>query len=226
MRHRERSRSGNHGDLARRVVSERRMLGPPIRKGGLVPRPALLARISAEAPRLAVIQAAAGFGKTSLLSQLHESLRGASPASVWLGLDPADNAYSRFLVHLIGTLESIGIRVHKTLKGAVERGGCPDPATARELLNRAIADLDRRFIICIDDHHRLTDPRSQQLLSDLILAAHERLSWIITTRSTQPAREPPAPFKRNCGATHARSAVYRFRVAGVLPTTLHASARS
>ena len=199
MRHRERSRSENHGDLARRVVSERRspgaapivattlyqsMLGPPIRKGGLVPRPALLARISAEAPRLAVIQAAAGFGKTSLLSQLHESLRGASPASAWLGLDASHNDYSRFLLHLIGTLESIGIPVHKTLKGAAERGDCPDPATARDLLNRAIAALDRRFIICVDDHHVLTDPRSQLLLSDLILAAHERLSWIITTRST------------------------------------------
>ncbi len=151
-------------------------------------RPALLARLSA-ASRLAIIQAAAGFGKTSLLSQLHQSLRTASAPSAWLTLDSADNDYSRFLLHLIVALESTGVVVCDTLKDAVVCGACPDTMTTCEWLGSAIAEFGRQLVICVDDYHLLMEPRSEGLIAELMLAAHVRLSWVIATRSA-PADLP------------------------------------
>src|SRR4051812_15278851 len=69
----------------------RTKLRPPVRRGGLVPRPDLVARLcDIRRPRLATIQAAAGFGKTSLLSQCYERIR-AGQSAAWLSLDASDN---------------------------------------------------------------------------------------------------------------------------------------
>ena len=49
---------------------------------------------------LVVVQAPAGFGKTSLLRSVYEARRAAGQRVVWLSLDPADNDPQRFLEYL------------------------------------------------------------------------------------------------------------------------------
>jgi len=85
-----------------RVTVNKTKLRPPSRRGQLVERPALLQRLSAQPrPRLSLLQAPAGFGKSSLLSQFYHCVRAAGETAVWLSIDAGDNNCDRFLQHLV-----------------------------------------------------------------------------------------------------------------------------
>jgi LuxR family maltose regulon positive regulatory protein len=94
----------------------RTKLRPPVRRGGLVARPELVARLcDSRRYRLATIQAAAGFGKTSILCQCYERIRCEQPAA-WLSLDASDNDYQRFLAHLFAAIEASGVEPGREFK--------------------------------------------------------------------------------------------------------------
>jgi LuxR family transcriptional regulator, maltose regulon positive regulatory protein len=160
-------------------------LRPPSRKRGLIERPALMQRLQGQTlPRLALIQAPAGFGKTSLLSQLFHATRENDRAA-WLSLDCIDNDCTRFVQHLIAALETLGIELDGRL---TESARLPLAATC-DLLSNALADLSCDVVFCVDDFHVITDATIERLLSSLLLCPSSRLSWVIATRVT-PAGLP------------------------------------
>jgi ATP/maltotriose-dependent transcriptional regulator MalT len=162
----------------------RTKLRPPVRRGGLVPRPDLVARLcDARRLRLATIQAAAGFGKTSLLSQCYERIRGEQPAA-WLSLDASDNDYSRFLAHLLAAIEASGIELTRQFKYVVRYGSRLAPSTCGDLLTSALESDKCALTICVDDFHLLADATSTQLLSQLLLAPRSNISWVLASRTT------------------------------------------
>src|SRR5262245_32138448 len=80
---------------------------PPAR-ADLVPRPRLGQRLSAGLGHLVTsISAPAGFGKTTLLSEWHESAEGHDIPLGWLALDEDDNDFVRFMMYLVGALERV-----------------------------------------------------------------------------------------------------------------------
>lgn len=161
----------------------RTKLRPPARRGGLVPRPELVARLcDTRRYRLATIQAAAGFGKTSLLSQCYERIRGEAPAA-WLSLDPSDNDYLRFLVHLFAAIEASGIELGREFRYLVRFGARLVPGTCADLLSGALDSAQCGLTICVDDFHVLDDAPSAQLLSQLLLAPRSRLCWLLASRA-------------------------------------------
>jgi len=161
----------------------RTKLRPPARRGGLVPRPELVARLcDPRRSRLATIQAAAGFGKTSLLSQCYEHLRSAAPAA-WLSLDASDNDYSRFLAHLFAALEASGVELGREFRYVVRFGSRLAPGTCADLLTRALDSAQCGLTLCVDDFHLLDDAPSAQLLSQLLLAPRSSLCWILASRT-------------------------------------------
>jgi LuxR family transcriptional regulator, maltose regulon positive regulatory protein len=162
----------------------RTKLRPPVRRGGLVPRPDLVARLcDGRRYRLGTIQAAAGFGKTSLLGQCHEHIRREQPAA-WLSLDASDNDYPRFLAHLFAAIEASGVEPGREFKHLARFGSRLAPGTCADLLTSAL-DSDRcRMTICVDDFHLLDDASSAQLLSQLLLAPRSSISWLLASRTT------------------------------------------
>jgi LuxR family transcriptional regulator, maltose regulon positive regulatory protein len=176
------------GRLMRTQLSKpmviRTKLRPPVRRGGLVPRPDLVARLcDTRRFRLATVQAAAGFGKTSLLSQCYERLRGEQPVA-WLSLDASDNDYSRFLAHLFAAIEGSGIELTREFKNVARYGSRLAPGTCGDLLTSALDCANCALTICIDDFHLLDDATSAQLLSQLLLAPRSNLSWVLASRAT------------------------------------------
>lgn len=166
------------------VSVNRTKLRPPSRQRRLIERPALIHRLQGEArPRLALIQAPAGFGKTSLLSQLYHATRSRGLAA-WLSLDLTDNDCTRFLQHIIASLETLGIQLGSELKDAVRSGARLPPTTACDLLVNALADLDEDVVFCVDDYHVLTDAVIERLMASLMQSLSSRLSWVIATRVT------------------------------------------
>ena len=167
----------------------RTKLRPPSCKGPLVERPHLLQRLQGRAwPRLALIQAPAGFGKTSLLSQCFHAARADGKAA-WLSLDATDNDCARFLQHLLAALETIGVRLASAIVEAFGSSAGLPPLMASDMLSNAVADLDEDVIVCVDDFHVLTDTAIEQFMAGLLQSPGSRLSWLIATRVT-PAGVP------------------------------------
>jgi len=97
----------------------------PATRRPLVARPRLTELVrsgASELPRLVLISAPAGFGKTTLLSQWLSPTRpgGQAPRVAWLSLDEGDNDLRRLLTHLVGALDQRA------------GGRRPDDGTARE----------------------------------------------------------------------------------------------
>ena len=161
----------------------RTKLRPPARRGGLVPRPQLVARLcDTRRYRLATIQAAAGFGKTSLLSQCYQRIRDQQPAA-WLSLDASDNDYLRFLTHLFAAIEASGVEPGREFKHVVRFGSRLAPGTCADLLTSAVDSNECALTICVDDFHVLNDASSAQLLSQLLLAPRSSVSWLLASRT-------------------------------------------
>ena len=173
-----------------KLVPNRTKLRPPSRKGHLIDRPRLLERLGGvQRCRLTVIQAPAGFGKTSLLAQLYERLRADGVRVTWLSLDASDNDYTRLLEYLILALEQLGIPQGARLRETLASGRGSPPIAASATLCNAMAALDEDVVICLDDFHVLTDARIEQLMSHLIQSPNTRTAWVIATRHA-PSRLP------------------------------------
>jgi LuxR family maltose regulon positive regulatory protein len=73
-------------------------LTPPFPKAGQIERPRLVDLVvRARSPRLVLIQAPAGFGKTTMMLQIRTRLIANGTANAWMTLDQADNDIGRFL---------------------------------------------------------------------------------------------------------------------------------
>ena len=73
-------------------------------------RPRLIERLNeglSSGRKLTLISAAAGFGKTTLVSEWIATLTDQRRAVGWLSLDEGDNDPARFLTYLIAALQTI-----------------------------------------------------------------------------------------------------------------------
>src|SRR2546421_10354416 len=81
----------------------------------LVARPRLNARLTAGVQRaLTLVTAAAGWGKTTLLSAWSADLRSGGHAVAWVSLDARDNDPTRFWVYVMTALNTLHAEVGKT----------------------------------------------------------------------------------------------------------------
>jgi LuxR family maltose regulon positive regulatory protein len=86
----------------------------PAMRRRLVPRPRLTDRLRVEQasmPRLVLVSAPAGFGKTTLIAQWLASggeskPAGPSPRVAWLSLDAEDSELRRFITHLVAAIQA------------------------------------------------------------------------------------------------------------------------
>ena len=75
-------------------------LSPPRLPGDAVRRGLLLQSVSAAAPRVLLVYAPVGFGKTTLLAQFYAEALAEGRRCAWVTLDERDNDISRFLLYL------------------------------------------------------------------------------------------------------------------------------
>ena len=97
------------------ILATKLYIPPPRAK--IVLRPRLIERLNDGMHRkLTLISAAAGFGKTTLVSEWIASLTpGPSPTGrgepvAWLSLDEGDNDPTRFLAYLVASLQTLALR--------------------------------------------------------------------------------------------------------------------
>lgn len=168
----------SHGEI------QQTKLIPPSKNSALVVRARLLScALDAAGGRLLLINAAAGYGKTSVLAQVHQALRERGQHVAWLSLDEADNDHTRFLLHWVQALRKSGLRFGTAVVRLLASGGQPSPAVLRTSLLNALAALDQDLFLVLDDYHLITDAEVRQTLAAVLLAPLARVHLLIGSRS-------------------------------------------
>ena len=174
----------------------------PTPRRALVPRGRLTDQLAVDArswPRLVLISAPAGFGKTTLLSQWLASRETADPDQApphagrvaWLSLDGADADLRQFLTDLIAALQSSSPEVGAGALALMDNDrGFSTEAVLVSLVN----DLDALAgptVIALDDYHVVDAPAVHEAVTFLLDQLPPQVTLAITTRA-----DPPLPLSR------------------------------
>ena len=126
---------------------------PPL-AGSLVERRNVCDTLCYSQARLLLLNAPAGFGKTTAMLQCRDRFVAQGVATVWLTLDAADNDVSRFLSNLEAAVRRLGI--------APTQPGSPHD------LVWAIAALNAPFAIFLDNFEAVHEPVVVELLQEIL----------------------------------------------------------
>ncbi len=162
---------------------------PPRRGAARLERPQLDAalRLAVQQHRVVLLQAPAGFGKTSTLAaQLAQ--RAPGEALAWVAMDPDDDA-ERLFACLVGALEAFDLPWRTAPEALVGLAGADAAGLKRaavELLN-ALAGADvPRGVIVLDDLHRVASPSTFALLDALLERLPPQWTLVLSSRTTPP----------------------------------------
>jgi LuxR family maltose regulon positive regulatory protein len=166
----------------------------PVPRRELVPRPRLtghLAGTGAPLPRLLLVAAPAGFGKTTLLVQSLSAADNATSVIAWLSLDEGDNDPRRFLAHLIAAVRAaIPDGVANTAALAETGGDVPVEAVLTSLVND-LDEVDGATVLVFDDYHVIDEAAVHDAVTFLLEHLPPKATIAIGTRA-----DPPLPVPR------------------------------
>ena len=106
-------------------------------------------------PRLVLVAAPAGFGKTTLLTQWLWEAGTPQRRVAWLALDPGDADPALFVTHLVAAIRTAEPDVGVEALALLEAGGStPTEAVLVSLINELDA-LAGPTVVALDDYHVL-----------------------------------------------------------------------
>ena len=164
-------------------------LHPPRRRRGTVERRRLTARAQGELPALVLVSAPAGFGKTTLLTEL----TGTDPdrRTAWLSLDAGDNDPAVFWSYLVAAVRTVLPAAAAGAEGLVlATGGQPVSAVVASLLND-LADAPTEVVLVLDDYHVIEAPEVHAAVAFLVDHLPDNVHLVLAGRS-----DPPLPLAR------------------------------
>jgi LuxR family transcriptional regulator, maltose regulon positive regulatory protein len=174
---------------------------------GFIARPRLVKALDdGLAPRLILVCAPAGFGKTALLA---DWVRSGDHPVAWLSLDEADNDPARFWRHAVAALDrarpGIGDRVGPLL-------GPPAPASFDGLVTALINEMaqpgEDEVLLVLDDYHLVSSVPVHTSLAFLLEHLPPCLHLVLASRSDPPL--PLARMRAGGGLAELRAAELRF----------------
>jgi LuxR family maltose regulon positive regulatory protein len=165
-----------------------KLLAPPLRSN-YIPRDRLIARLdSGREAKLILVSAAAGYGKTTLVTAW---LQHWPIKSTWLSLDEHDNDPRRFLAYLLAALQQIEPGIGKTVEAILQFPQPPPPETLLTTLVNDIASASTPFLLILDDYHVIQAPPIHHQLNFLVEHLPPLMHLAILTRE-----DPPLPLAR------------------------------
>lgn len=139
-------------------------LNPPATGHSVVMRNAVRDLInSAQAARVILLRAPAGFGKTTTMAQIRARMMEQGVVTSWLTLDRADNDTSRFI-------ESITAAVARIMAGQGPRttGGLRRASVSHDFAVDRLSACPFPFALFFDDVHTLDEPTVVRLLRQVV----------------------------------------------------------
>jgi LuxR family transcriptional regulator, maltose regulon positive regulatory protein len=160
----------------------RTKLDPPVEPGDLIDRPRLLGRLDEAArARLTLVQAPAGYGKTSLLSQWHHALRQGQHRAGWLSLDATDCDPIGLLTYAAAALATAAVRLEPAVDRVAGTYLFTTPAPLLAALVNALEQSARSVFLFVDDVHLLA-PAPLDTLCRLIERSPAAVHFILASR--------------------------------------------
>lgn len=138
-----------------------------------------------------LISAPAGFGKTTLLS---EWLRVTPRRAAWITLDENDSDPVTFLTYLVAAVRTIFPTACPETTALLQIPNLPPLPAVYTTLNNEFDSLaessnlpaGQRFILVLDDYHRISDQNVHQIINELLLHPPRALHLAISTRYDPP----------------------------------------
>jgi ATP/maltotriose-dependent transcriptional regulator MalT len=157
---------------------------PPTFNRPTVPRQRILDRLgSARRPKLVLIHAPAGYGKSTLAAQWGQILTQQGLKGAWLAIDSDDNNAVWFLAHLIEairrTMPELADTLQQEFEGRLEN-------TSQHVLNALISCLhsDKQTLaLVLEDWHRVDNTETTNALAYLLENCCHHLHLIVTSRT-------------------------------------------
>ncbi len=166
-------------------------LHPPRGGGDVVARPALLARLSAGlSRRLTLVDAPAGWGKTTLLSRWREA-EAEAVAFAWVSLDDGDNDPVWFWTYLVEALRTVEPGAGATTLALVRNPGTSILEVGLPTLLNEAAAFSRRVVLVVDDYHVIENSAIHEAVAFLVEHLPPTLHLVLSTRL-----DPPLPLPR------------------------------
>ncbi|QZS52722.1 serine/threonine-protein kinase [Rhodococcus opacus] len=157
---------------------------PPVTPGATVARTQLLERLRRSGrPRLVLIHAPAGFGKSTLAAQRIETLGREGVATAWLTIDNDDNTLVWFLTHLIEAIAVARSGLGRELVRELEIHGAGRERYVLTSLIDRLHTSDQHVALVIDDWHRVTNEDTRSALAFLLEHGCHHLHLIVTSRT-------------------------------------------
>jgi LuxR family transcriptional regulator, maltose regulon positive regulatory protein len=183
---------------------------PPVARDP-VSRPRLIDALDRGlAKPITLVSAAAGFGKTTLVSAWIESLAAAGSAAraAWLSLDEHDSDLRVFLSYIVAALHTVFPDACPETSALVRAASSADVSVYVAALANELTALPERVVLVLDDYNTIRGRDVHELLQGLIRHWPEPLHLVIVTRNDPPL---PLPALRARGLlTEIRSRDLRF----------------
>ncbi len=180
----------------------------PLPRPKLVSRPRLIEQLNEglrRAQTVTLISAAAGWGKTTLVS---EWLAQCGRPAAWLSLDEGDNDPGRFLAYLAAALQTIAPKVGAGLMAVLQSPQPPPVETVLTTLLNEVTSQPARFVLVLDDYHVIEAAAVDRALTFLLEHLPPQLHLLIATREDPDL--PLARLRAQDRLTELRAADLRF----------------
>jgi LuxR family maltose regulon positive regulatory protein len=145
----------------------------------------------ATASKLLLVDAPAGFGKTTLIAQWRSSQDESRPFA-WVSLDPGDNDPSQLWWHVAHALQQACPKLDADEIMRAVRSRAPDiTQTILPLLINKLAVLPEPLVLVLDDYHVIRERDCHDQVAFLVSHLPQALQLVLITRA-----HPPLPLAR------------------------------
>jgi LuxR family maltose regulon positive regulatory protein len=163
---------------------------PQVRRG-LVPRPRLSDRLSREPrPRLTLISAPPGFGKTTLLAAWLNAVTAAERPVAWVSLEESEREPAPFWTYFVTAFDAAAPGVGAGALPLLQNANPPIHAILATVLNE-LAALPAGLDLVLDDYHLADGPEIARDMTFLLEHLPEHVHLVISTRA-----DPILPLAR------------------------------
>lgn len=156
-----------------------KFIAPPLHRR-ILPRPNLSAKLENWAEHnLILVQAPAGFGKTTLLVNW---LNKSAVTSSWFTIDERDNNPSRFIPALVRAIRNLSPRLAEKGEARISYDPFDPESPLLEVLNEADR-MELSGVLILDDFHFISDPEILKTINYVLKNLPRGLCLILLTRN-------------------------------------------
>ncbi len=162
----------------------------PVALGRLISRPRLTSLLNESLTHpFTLVSAAAGFGKTTLLSTWSQSLPTSTLRVAWVSLDEEDNEPRLFWTYVLTALQRQEPQQFTSLLMELQSPQAPPLKYLLAALINLLVESTKHFLLILDDYQVITEQQVHTTLAYLTERLPPQLRIVLATRA-----DPPLPI--------------------------------